>query len=116
MRGNIHSYVNVSLCEGSFLISVSIVMFSGLLYLQNLLVQLQAPALNEIARCYWHFIRQVPQSTQGKLQSGVDNSNHGFLLHNSQQLLLTETTRRGNMTPWKSTEGEKKWEITFFVE
>ena len=60
----------------------------GLLYLQDLLIQLQAVALDEAVGCCGHLVCQVPQSTKGKLQSGVHHSNHGFLLHDSQQLLL----------------------------
>lgn len=59
----------------------------GLTHLQHLLVQLQALALDEISSSGGQLVRQVPQSTQGKLQSGVHCSQHGSLLHNSQQLL-----------------------------
>lgn len=82
------SSLYVSLRVGAFLYQgVYHGIFQGLFYLQNLLVQLHALALDEIASGGGHFICQVPQSAQGELQSGVHHSNHGFLLHDSQQLL-----------------------------
>lgn len=72
------------------------------LYLQNLLIQLQALALNEIASTNGHLICEVPQSTQGKLQSGVHDSHHGLLLHYSKQLLLEPRTRVEDL------DGQKK--------
>lgn len=62
-------------------------LFWGLRYLQSLLIQLKALALDEIASSGGHLICQIPESTQGELQSGVHHSHHGLLLHNSQQLL-----------------------------
>lgn len=72
---------------------------SGPLYLQNLQVQLQALALNEIASSSGHLISQVPQSTQGKLQSGVHDSHHGLLLHDSKQLLLDRAKQERQYEP-----------------
>lgn len=77
----------------------------GLSYLKYLFVQLQALALDEVAGRCGHLICQVPKSTQCKLQSGVYHSHHGFLLHNSQQLLLDRNH--------KKTQGDDKdgwWE------
>lgn len=88
--------VSVTLYVGAFSLSVHHThhVFSGLLYLQNLLVQLQALALDEVAGRGGHLIRQIPQSTQGKLKSGVHYSHHGLLLHDSQQLLLDGARER----------------------
>ncbi len=83
-----------------FCINASISVFWRRRYLQNLLVQLQALALDEIASSGGHLICQVPQSTQGKLQSGVHHSHHGFLLHNNQQLLWDRENK------WRKCETE----------
>lgn len=90
--------MSVALCVGAALYLYISVIF-GFLYLQNLLVQLQALALNEIASSSGHLIRQVPQSTQGKLQSGVHDSHHSLLLHNSKQLLLDRAKEKGKHEP-----------------
>lgn len=86
------------------------------LYLQDLLVKLQALALDEIVRGGGHLICQVPQSTQGELQSGVQHSHHGFLLHNRQQLLRNRGTRRVQLPKIKLQKVHRKHLLTESVQ
>lgn len=86
----------------------------GLTHLQHLLVQLQALALDEISSSGGQLVRQVPQSTQGKLQSGVHRSQHGSLLHNSQQLLQNRMMERDEL--YKTAKPKKKENVNTFLD
>lgn len=65
-------------------------------YLQDLLVKLQALTLNEVVSGGRDLIRQVPQSSKCKIQSGVNHPHHGLLLHNGQQLLRDRRHQKKN--------------------
>lgn len=65
-------------------------------YLQDLLVKLQALTLNEVVSRGRDLIRQVPQSSKCKIQSGVNHPHHGLLLHNGQQLLRDRRHQKKN--------------------
>lgn len=84
-------------------------MFLEPLYLKNLLIQPQALALDKIASSGGHLVRQVPQSAEGELQSGVYHSRHGFVLHYSQQLLWDGGhERRKHETEWSGRKRHLK--------